>query len=293
MRAVGIFYVFFLYLINVSNAQITFTAFDQPYCGGTVNHTYTFLNYDIGGGGSGTQHCYYVFRDGVVILNVIGGSMGAGQFCRELIFINDSTGFLLAETPNTAYAKKTSDYGQTWQLIGNTAPGYRAFFPISLNYGYLFSSPTSNMLYVARCSDIEPPVSNYIYDYSIYSDEFRWDTIIGPTLCGIDSLNAFFKNDSTFKVDYHFYFYELPVGIEEVETNKAFNIFPNPSSTSITIKASFPFIEGTIIDMQGKIVKSFNSSSIDISQLEQGLYFIRIKDEKGKFHFLKFIKSNE
>jgi hypothetical protein len=292
MRAVGILYVFFLSLANTSNAQISFTGFDETYCGGTVNHTYTFLNYDIGGPGSGAQHCYYVFRDGVVILNVIGGSMGSGEFCRELIFINDSTGFLLAETGLTAYAKKTSDYGQTWQLFGNTARGYRAFFPISLNYGYLFSSPTSNMLYVARCSDIEPPVSNYIYDYSIYSDEFRWDTIIGPTLCGIDSLNAFFKNDSTFKVDYHFYFHQLPVGIEEIEANKTFNIFPNPSSSIINVMGSSMFLDATIIDIQGKTVQSFKSTSIDISDLEAGIYFVRIRDQNKKYHFLKFIKSN-
>lgn len=293
MRAVGIFYVFFLYLINVSNAQITFTAFDQPYCGGTVNHTYSFTNYSIGAG-SGSQACYYVFRDGVVILNVVGGSLGSGEYCKELIFINDSTGFLLAQVGGMGtYAKKTSDYGQTWQLIGTSAPGYLAFFPVSKNYGYLFSSPTgNNMLFVTRCSDIETPVQNYIQDYTVSNDQFRWDTIIGPTLCGIDSLNAFFNNDSTFNVDYHFYFHELPVGIEEVETNKTFNIFPNPSSTSVTIKASFPFIEGAIIDIQGKIVQSFNSSSIDVSQLESGLYFIRIKDEREKFHFLKFIKSN-
>lgn len=273
-------------------AQISFSGFDQSYCGGTVNHTYTFLNYDIGGPGSGAQHCYYVFRDGIVIKNVIGGSLGNGQFCRELIFINDSTGFLLAETPSAAYAEKTSDYGQTWQLIGNTAPGYRAFFPISKNYGYLFASPTDNMLYVARCSDTETPVFNYIYDYSVSSDKFSWDTIIGPTLCGIDSLNAFFQNDSTYSVDYHFYFYELPVGIEEAKSNKIFNIFPNPSSSEININSSVSFIDGTIIDIQGKPVLSFKSSPIDVSQLEPGLYFVRIRDNKEKYHFLKFLKSN-
>ena len=84
-----------------------------------------------------------------------------------------------------------------------------------------------------------------------------------------------------------FNFMTTEVGIDDVD-NTAISLYPNPASSTVTLTG----IEGeatvTVVDMNGRVVKVIgyglevidNSLTIDISELAQGAYFVRITGER-------------
>lgn len=65
--------------------------------------------------------------------------------------------------------------------------------------------------------------------------------------------------------------------------NHEFALFPNPTTDSFTIKSNDVINSVSIFDVQGKTVKSFSNGLVtySISDLNSGLYFVRIKSSKG------------
>ena len=82
------------------------------------------------------------------------------------------------------------------------------------------------------------------------------------------------------------------VGIRDNEIT--FSIAPNPATTEITIKAGNIFNTIEIVNFLGQKVISQNNSTdnvtIDVSQLNSGVYFVRIASENG-VSVQKFVKK--
>lgn len=79
------------------------------------------------------------------------------------------------------------------------------------------------------------------------------------------------------------------LGIEDY--NKiAFTIFPNPAQNILNIESDWTLENVKIYSMQGVLLKEFFSTSLDISQLSAGMYFIQLSSE-GKRVTKKFIKE--
>ncbi|MGY0391619.1 alpha-amylase family glycosyl hydrolase [Bizionia sp. KMM 8389] len=79
----------------------------------------------------------------------------------------------------------------------------------------------------------------------------------------------------------------------EFNQQETFRIFPNPAKDSFKINASISQIE--IYDLTGKRIKSFkgrfsSSDSFDISDLNEGLYIIKVTDNSGNNETTKLIK---
>lgn len=73
-----------------------------------------------------------------------------------------------------------------------------------------------------------------------------------------------------------------------------FSIFPNPAESHLYITQHEKIRAIDIFDMNGRSVKSINESfnSIDISDLHNGFYILRIVDLSGKFNTHKLIVSH-
>jgi len=92
-------------------------------------------------------------------------------------------------------------------------------------------------------------------------------------------------------------FQKVGLSIADIEINNSFFLYPNPASASITISN---LSEDSIIDVfdllgrQHHISSTYNAqsraSTLDISPLHKGMYFIRVGAAQQTGHMLKFIK---
>ncbi len=77
-------------------------------------------------------------------------------------------------------------------------------------------------------------------------------------------------------------------GIKENETDAEFYIYPNPTSSYITINSSISFSHLLIRDAIGRILitpklpANTTHKELDISELAAGVYFVTVESERGK-----------
>lgn len=81
------------------------------------------------------------------------------------------------------------------------------------------------------------------------------------------------------------------IGLEENSQKVSWKVFPNPTSTIISIEGlPAGIITLQIINNQGKVIQSVAyNNAIDVSSLPAGMYFIRIENN-GKIEQVKFVK---
>jgi aspartate carbamoyltransferase regulatory subunit len=85
--------------------------------------------------------------------------------------------------------------------------------------------------------------------------------------------------------------YCLALNIKESDKNSVLEIYPNPANNSLNINSNYGIIKSTVYDVTvGIVLSSDDQTSIDVSKLNSGLYFIKIKTEQGEFS-RKFIKE--
>jgi len=69
----------------------------------------------------------------------------------------------------------------------------------------------------------------------------------------------------------------------------SFNMFPNPTSDIIQFNEAFQYIR--IIDMHGKLVRSYtNQQTINVENLANGIYLVQV-DRSGETGFKKLVKN--
>ncbi len=86
---------------------------------------------------------------------------------------------------------------------------------------------------------------------------------------------------------------QIPISLSKNESEeilpKELTVFPNPTQGQLFIEQNFN--ELSLYDLHGKLVlKKLNASSIDLSRLSSGIYFLRAIN-KGTYHFSKIVKK--
>jgi len=69
-------------------------------------------------------------------------------------------------------------------------------------------------------------------------------------------------------------------------------LFPNPSSKILNIDATFPIAQIVVSNALGKEIMNTTASSLDISNLTDGIYTIQIKFRNGFHQIEKFLKTS-
>ncbi|MEE1323046.1 MAG: T9SS type A sorting domain-containing protein [Bacteroidales bacterium] len=86
----------------------------------------------------------------------------------------------------------------------------------------------------------------------------------------------------------------LYTGLEENETQNNILLYPNPAKERLYINTSIPIKQMTICNLLGQEIQKYNmtekTSSIDISGLKEGVYFVKLYTEKV-VHTTKIIKE--
>jgi Secretion system C-terminal sorting domain len=148
-----------------------------------------------------------------------------------------------------------------------------------------------------------PQVSNPAGN--ILSDTLNWMQISG---CFVAQGTERFMHIGNFKTDSATQYITIPntlggayyyiddvslyadtsLSIKETVKENSFTVFPNPASTTFSIKAKKNVLEVVVSDVSGKVIlQQPFSQSIDVSNLANGCYFLRCKFEDGESAFVK------
>ena len=278
-----------MFFVVKTSAQISFVGFDTTICASPMTNVYTYSNYAIGFHGDG----YNIYRNGTLIFNSYGTYSGE-VWCLDLIAINDSTVFYV-ERSGGSYCElyKTSDYGQHWHFVSQTVGNYYGMYILNEKFGYIVTGAWA--VNVTKFNDLWPQtvlISDTTLDYDIY----KTDTIIGNSLCNIDSLKIFMKNGVD-TITYHINFHIIPAGINTYsDAANKFSISPNPNNGSFKINTNKEYknISIEITDVIGQTVfatKEKETSTINVTfNQPPGLYFINIIAD-GKRQVMKVVKE--
>ncbi|MEO8759877.1 MAG: T9SS type A sorting domain-containing protein [Bacteroidia bacterium] len=81
------------------------------------------------------------------------------------------------------------------------------------------------------------------------------------------------------------------IGIEQINIKHQISIYPNPASTVLQITYSNErLIEVSVVDVLGKEVLQSKQTTLDVSNLNSGVYFMHVKTNAGNYT-IKFIKQ--
>lgn len=281
-------------------SQIQFIGFDRSVCPQAMNNTYTYSNFT-NGGGSGTIYGYTIYKNGIAVFSA-SGNMGNGKTCKDLIFMNDSIGFLVYYSGNSSNrVLRTEDFGQTWNDIGGGAPNYFGLYVINSTTAYLVTQwDTPLQLYVARCCSLQSNInSRFIYDQTISSDIFVTDTLLVNDLCNQDSLNIYLYNGLdtiTYHINLNFQF----VGIQPDITiaKSGYSVYPNPSTDLFKLSISPVYIKSvSLLSLIGDEIISYDqqcisNNSYSLYNIPDGTYVVRIETEGRDNSYMKLVVNN-
>lgn len=210
--------VFASYSVKV-DAQVSFLGFNHPICASPMTDVYTYSNYNLSHGGG-----FSIYRNGIGVYS--SWSPWGAVHCIDLIFINDSTGFLVTTSQSHTGISKTTDYGLNWTLVGHAGP-YLGLYIIDANYGYVVHYHSNTTVLVNSFSDVSTP-SNIIFDSTLNDDIYIVDSIPNCITCNVDSLNITVANNFD-TATYHIGLKCRNIGIDFWGLGaNSLEIYPNP-----------------------------------------------------------------
>lgn len=84
---------------------------------------------------------------------------------------------------------------------------------------------------------------------------------------------------------------ESTMGVTDVN-NVSFAVYPNPATNFVKVDLKNAEVKQmNVINMNGQVVASSNTSSVRVSQLPAGVYVVKVMDTNGKVHTSKIVKK--
>jgi len=270
-------------------SQISFLGFDKSQCFKNENIDYTYQNLTC----SHTSY-FRIYKKGTLVYESASCSTLESNSVDSMIFISESTGFIINSGMEGYSVLKTTDSARTWIPIGGGTRTFLGLFLINANTGYLITTWDSpKAVYIDRISDIEHAFLTTTKD-SI-KDTIIKDTIFGNPFCKIDTLSFKIKNGiDTLQ-------YKIVLNIKDLPTqvpilNRSFDIFPNPVSDFMNINVTGLNKSETKIEMynsSGMLIRIFdtlNKTRFYVGDLKTGIYIIELFDNDKRL-ISKIIKE--
>jgi hypothetical protein len=201
----------------------------------------------------------------------IGGSgVDVGH---DIIVDASGNSYLTGDFQNTV----DFDPGTSVYNLGTTGGCFISKYDANGNFVWAKSMYSTNIGGVSLAFNL---AGAKIYIAGNFSSTCDFNPPFGTNLTSSGSLDVFVTE------------YSSTNSIEKFNSLSDIKIYPNPSSNEIYFEGKTNEIKSIEInDVIGKNVKSYNNvSSIDISSLSNGIYFLHIKTDKGDFN-KKFIKN--
>ncbi len=115
----------------------------------------------------------------------------------------------------------------------------------------------------------------------IISNVFRWVSLNMAALQVPDESLEAYKGANVWK---EFGSINGTLGIDDIETLKdAISVYPAPAQNTLNIglKASIGLQNASLLNLQGKVVKTTMGSTINISDLKSGMYILKLSTSQG------------
>ena len=197
-------------------------------------------------------------------------------------YLNNSTYAYLSMKNGDSYAKKFGVV-KTGTVVTNPTDAPDWFkLKVQKYFGGILSPNDSVTFYLA-----DYRFTNNALDYIIKDWTYVDLTSLGNvdslkfTLTSSDNSGGYMNTPSYFCMD-NFQTLNLVSGITENKiVENSVNIYPNPTTNQLNISSTFSIDKIEIYNQLGSLVFQSNSTVNDISTLEMGIYFIRIKSKEG------------
>jgi hypothetical protein len=188
--------------------------------------------------------------------------------------IQELTNSQTTSSSNTINWLGYSNYYQIEYGLGNFTQGTGTFIDDAVGNSYGITGLSANAFYTCYVrSKSVTPSQNVNGQVNNSSNAFNTNstTVFGPWLSNTFTTTSL-ANSSFHKLD--------------------FSISPNPTQNSLTIKTDEKINTIHIIDILGRKtnITNFENNKIDVSNLQNGVYFLEIADENG-LQIEKFIKN--
>lgn len=220
----------------------------------------------IAGGGADSTQNYAIGKSGsgLKLLNAAAGKQVAGMY-----------------VTNSNYAYLSMKYGDAFARKFNDTDYFKLMV-----YGYLNGTQKDSLVQVNLAAN-----GNIL-------DTWQWCdlTSLGDVDSIIFSLKSsdvgqFGMNTPAFFCFDQFTTRDFKTGLTEVKYNTMYSVYPNPTVQGIHIHALIVPAAVEVFDAAGRLMKKvFEADYIDLSDLQNGLYYIRIQSEE-KFEVHKIIKQ--
>ena len=84
--------------------------------------------------------------------------------------------------------------------------------------------------------------------------------------------------------------YKALVGLSEAKQELKFDFYPNPTSSKIFLQG-IDHAEKQILDINGRLLITTKENEIDLSQFSQGIYILKVKNDKNSVAIRKIVKT--
>lgn len=191
----------------------------------------------------------------------------------------DSLLYLRYMTMAQDFDAMVSPVGALWHYLRDNNPGIEL-------YSSDESHPSLAGTYAAACSFytvfFRKNPQLITNDYNLSPDVANQIRIAAQTVV-YDSLSKWFVNP--------------PTGIRSDRPTPSISLSPNPAMNDFSLTTDFIPSILSIYNIEGKLLFSLNTihsfeNKIDVSSLEDGMYFIQIIDNEQNKYFHKFIKTH-
>ena len=214
-----------------------------------------------------------------------------------------SGGFTASYTTNRKNYCASMNLSQTKNGTIDDGSGNSRYNNLSnCRYGISVNGVSSITLYFSKFETEKDKDILYIYDYSQsgYPVLAELSGILEDSVYTFNTNRLYFEFKTDEKNIYNgwtFYYDTDVTNVSDFEKDNTINIYPNPTTGQLKIAISDNSISDfRLFDVMGRLLKSEivnlkSEIAIDISDLANGVYYLKITDEKNRVIFRKIVKK--
>ena len=213
-----------------------------------------------------------------------------------------------------AHSNNINDAWLSCEKSDNPNPAREESHWILYDLGYIYSIGTTKFWNYNVAGETEKGMKNITIDYSLNGTTWteaatfelsealgnnNYEGVSGPDLNKLNARYILISATDTWGNGDCAGLSEVRFDVDGTVTqfgvfkqNESVNLFPNPANDQLSIDIDFPVKEIIVVNASGhEIMRANKAAAIDISFLSDGLYFLKIINDKNEMMMERFVKQ--